>query len=314
MNIKLLAFFNAASCLVYVACFFLNRRACHNAALLSGTLEVISHTFLAVIYLGWDSGFHYYLLYLAPLIFFSSTLSNKAKITLTSITCALYIGLNHYTHYSNPLHKVADDTLDIVNYFIIITVFMLFSFLAYLFSLASIKTEHQLKKANKKLEVLAGTDPLTGLLNRRRILEEIQNHMVQYQRDGNPFVLILGDIDGFKPFNDRHGHDCGDFILTSVSALMKKALRKNDHIARWGGEEFMLLLPETSLENGKAVAEKLRETILRNSFEYEGENLSITITFGISEYEKNLSASTLIKRADQSLYQGKLSGKNCVMS
>ncbi|MCK4694757.1 MAG: GGDEF domain-containing protein, partial [Candidatus Cloacimonetes bacterium] len=118
-----------------------------------------------------------------------------------------------------------------------------------------------LEKANIKLEFIAKTDPLTDLSNRRDMIEKIEHEQKRFGRNGKPFILVMSDIDYFKSVNDRYGHDGGDFVLESIAKLMQSVVRKQDIVGRWGGEEFLILLPDTGLKGAKFIAEKLREGI-----------------------------------------------------
>ena len=173
--------------------------------------------------------------------------------------------------------------------------------------------EEELKKANSKLMELANTDPLTGLLNRRRIGEMLLNEIERCDRHGVPFTVLLCDIDHFKQINDTCGHDSGDKVLVLLSQIFKENLRSLDGVARWGGEEFLVLLPGSPEEDGRTVAEKLRHSILSTDFGLESENcMDVTLTFGVSQYRDGEGLDSLIKKADVRLYKGKSRGRNCV--
>jgi len=155
----------------------------------------------------------------------------------------------------------------------------------------------------KELENRAYFDALTKVYNRygfNKHLNELSN---------KKFSLIFCDIDHFKKINDTYGHDAGDMVLKKVASILKKNLRKNDIIGRWGGEEFLILLPETELENAKKVAEKLRKTIEKENFNIPQQ---VTCSFGISEHQENEDIESTIKRADELLYKAKNGGRNKV--
>ncbi len=172
----------------------------------------------------------------------------------------------------------------------------------------------ELSSLNVKLAEVARVDPLTGLLNRRGFIEEVEAEIKRAQRTGRDFSLVMADIDDFKLFNDRHGHICGDFVLCRVAATLSERLRDVDCVARWGGEEFIILLPETDLDGATQLAEQLRQNVARKSIEFEGQRLSITMTFGITNYHRGESLDRNIARADSALYRGKESGRNCVVA
>ncbi len=176
------------------------------------------------------------------------------------------------------------------------------------------KQKQELSIAYEKLEQIARTDPLTGLSNRRDFLERFENERNRFERNGRPFSIVLCDIDHFKVFNDRYGHDCGDFVLVAISGILRKTVRKQDVVGRWGGEEFILLLPESPLEGGKVVADVIREKVAEGIHSFNNQELSVTMTLGVSEFSSTDNIDTCVKRADEALYKGKESGRNRVVT
>jgi len=166
--------------------------------------------------------------------------------------------------------------------------------------------------ANKQLAEVARRDPLTGLLNRRGFSEEAQSEIRRFNRNGKEPSFVLADLDNFKGFNDKYGHACGDYVLQQVAHILSDRVRNMDEVARWGGEEFMLMLPETSSEGASQVAEKLRSFIDNKEFEYEGQQLGVTMTFGVASFRKGETLDRCIDRADSGLYAGKEQGRNRV--
>ena len=172
----------------------------------------------------------------------------------------------------------------------------------------------ELLDLKKKLEISVRTDPLTDLPNRRGLAEKLDYEKIRYDRSQNPFTIIMGDIDHFKNINDTFGHDAGDRILAWIAKLLKDNSRKQDIVSRWGGEEFIILLPETDLENGAIFAEKLRAKIESEVFVYQDREIPVTISFGLSVFNrKGLKIDDVIKQADQCLYEAKDQGRNKVI-
>jgi diguanylate cyclase (GGDEF)-like protein len=160
----------------------------------------------------------------------------------------------------------------------------------------------------ERLHSLARTDPLTKLLNRRAFDERLAEELRRTLRTGEPFALLLGDIDHFKSINDRLGHAAGDAALVSVAELLTEGLRTVDAVARVGGEEFAVILPGTDVEGGVEVAERLR-LALRTTTEHDGEPL--TISFGVAEAPLHGStADDLLRAADNGLYAAKAGGRD----
>jgi len=180
----------------------------------------------------------------------------------------------------------------------------------------------QLKQAHGRIEQMAITDELTGLYNRRHFFDFIQRHISQSIRHGSPLGLIILDIDHFKKVNDTYGHIIGDRILRETGHLLAQMVRKSDVVARYGGEEIILLFPETSLENTIMAAEKIRATICGQRFELpDGVTITISASFGVVElqnYLVNVSKDTkelhtaFIDSADHALYRAKHEGRNRV--
>ncbi|MGO2512078.1 GGDEF domain-containing protein [Marinomonas polaris] len=154
-------------------------------------------------------------------------------------------------------------------------------------------------------------DPLTGLFNRRGLNLHFSTELDNANTANLPLSLILIDIDYFKKINDMYGHDIGDVCLIEIANTLSQAIRKNDIIARFGGEEFIIILPNTPKNETVAIAEKLK--VLISNQKFSSFNLSLTITQGLTEYNKNNdNALKMIKRADKALYKGKDKGRNCV--
>ncbi|MBZ4681131.1 sensor domain-containing diguanylate cyclase [Thermodesulfobacterium sp.] len=154
------------------------------------------------------------------------------------------------------------------------------------------------------------TDPLTRLFNRRFIATVLENLKEKASETKQTFSVIIIDIDNFKRINDLYGHDVGDEVLKVLAETFRGQLREQDIVGRWGGEEFIVVLPETDLKNAVLVAEKLRKAV--EDLEIGIHRLKITISLGVSEYKLEEEISNLIKRADSALYLAKRSGKNCV--
>ncbi|WKY42944.1 GGDEF domain-containing protein [Eubacteriaceae bacterium ES2] len=163
----------------------------------------------------------------------------------------------------------------------------------------------ELNLSNERLKILSTIDSLTGLINRRKIEEVFDYEMSKRCR--RKLAVILIDIDHFKKINDNFGHDIGDLVLKSVANKLLKALRQGDSVGRWGGEEFIMLLPETNLKCAREVAERVRQLIETSIFENVG---TLTISLGVTAVIENEDKETIFKRADQALYLAKNNGRN----
>ncbi|MEA3512658.1 MAG: diguanylate cyclase [Campylobacterota bacterium] len=173
------------------------------------------------------------------------------------------------------------------------------------------KINQKLIEKTENLETKASTDFLTQLYNRRKFDSLMGYEIKQVQRNKDRYLsVIILDIDGFKYVNDTYGHDIGDNILQDIANILKISSRNSDIVCRWGGEEFCLGLPNTDIENGILVAEKIRLTIEGYVFTKE---LRITCSFGISQLHETDTYNELFKRADEALYKAKHTGKNKVV-
>ncbi|MET0106644.1 MAG: diguanylate cyclase [Sedimenticola sp.] len=175
--------------------------------------------------------------------------------------------------------------------------------------LARVGVHYQNQLLQRKLVHLATIDPLTGLFNRRAFTERLQEQIRIAQRYDTPCSLIMFDLDHFKHINDTHGHDVGDQVLEKVASLVKQQLRESDYAARWGGEEFVVLCPNTSMQEAALLGERLRETIADNPIEPTG---TITASFGVAVSSTGDTPQRLLARADEQLYRAKREGRNCV--
>jgi diguanylate cyclase (GGDEF)-like protein/PAS domain S-box-containing protein len=167
----------------------------------------------------------------------------------------------------------------------------------------------KIKQLEEELKRLSITDPLTQIFNRTKFDQALKEEIKRCRRYNTELAIIMFDIDHFKHFNDTYGHDMGDKILLNLVTLVKKCIRDTDIFSRWGGEEFMLLLPHTSLENALKLAERVRIKVMKHTFD---EVEFITCSFGVSEFRKEDNEETLIKRVDNALYESKRSGRNKV--
>ncbi|MCU0824461.1 MAG: GGDEF domain-containing protein [Leptospira sp.] len=170
---------------------------------------------------------------------------------------------------------------------------------------------------NEKLLAIAMTDPLTGLPNRRAFMSNLDIELARKNRSAGeyPISFILFDLDYFKNVNDNFGHDAGDQVLQEFSKIVKQSLRKQDFPARWGGEEFIVVLPDTDLEGALVVAEKIRKSVLLVQLELDNVQIRCSVSSGVAVLkDKDSSPETIIKKADECLYEAKKRGRNQVFA
>lgn len=182
-----------------------------------------------------------------------------------------------------------------------------------------VKTSHNLINLlsidNLRFVKEAYYDPLTGLLNRRRLLRILSDIVDLSESTGNPFVLAIIDIDNFKQINDTYGHLAGDCILKEVANIMRKSFRKSDYLFRYGGEEFLVIMPSTSLEEGLKALERFRKNVEEHEFSLDDQRCpKVTVSIGVcGSFEKHKDIQDYIECADKKLYEAKKSGKNKVV-
>lgn len=172
-----------------------------------------------------------------------------------------------------------------------------------------------LATANEELQRLATQDPLTGLCNRRAFQQAMGRDLSRASRARKPLSVVILDIDHFKRVNDTHGHAGGDAVLKAVSAVLSGAVRQGDVVARWGGEEFALILPETPAEGARVLADRLRAAVEETVVVYDGVSIQISASFGVASADVVAPgmADRLLTAADEALYKAKAAGRNRVM-
>ena len=173
--------------------------------------------------------------------------------------------------------------------------------------------KRQLESANTKLQELALRDGLTGLLNRRYWESCLEREFARHQRYDSPVSLVIFDIDHFKRVNDTYGHQTGDEVIRSVAEITSRLARETDFAGRYGGEEFVVLLPGTHLDGAAQFAERLRQAVEQQVLDYQGSPLSYTISLGVATISDDMANyQILLERADKALYASKEQGRNRV--
>ncbi|MBC7363955.1 MAG: diguanylate cyclase [Candidatus Aminicenantes bacterium] len=176
------------------------------------------------------------------------------------------------------------------------------------------KKEAELNRLYELEKELSNTDTLTGLLNRRGFMRLASWELEKAKRMGRPLSIALGDIDRFKNINDQFGHNLGDEVLKAVAQIIKTSLRQVDLVARWGGEEFLILLLETPPEKALLVINRVRMNIQKAKIPSLPDGYPLTISFGLSTWSEDKSLESMIEEADKFLYKAKSSGRNMVVS
>lgn len=177
--------------------------------------------------------------------------------------------------------------------------------------------QDELRRANERLEVLSATDPLTGLFNRRRLEAVLADELAHSARTGVPLSVVLSDIDHFKRINDTYGHEAGDEVLRNVARMFREHVRASDAVARYGGEEIVLVLPRADLACSLQISERLRNAIEHTTHAVSDATIRATASFGVACFDGTGPAPApeqLVRRADQALYVAKSAGRNRVVA
>lgn len=295
---------NVASLVVLTVSAWLQRQRRYRIAGSLLLAEVMAHAGLAVLGLGWDSGFQWYALAVVPTLFVSRDLAMGDKWKLVLAVAAYGVVLRLLSQWTAPLHGQPLPVLRLLECFNLVAALLLLARL-------SVEQFRRVADAEQRLRRLATTDPLTSLANRRRWLD--QARLAESLRNRRPFELslVLCDVDHFKKINDRLGPDGGDEVLVRLSRILQESLRATDSVARWGGEEFIILLPGAALPQAFQVAETLRQRVAALNLT---EIPALTMTFGVCEVATGEPIASAIRRADAALYRGKLAGRNQVVS
>ena len=289
--------------LLNMAIFHLTKnldRACLIEALLVGTFV------LCLVYQGGYNNTALYWVFPFPAILFGLLGIRLALLCNTLLLAAL--GLMLYTPtFIMAQYKDAESSRFLASLFIVIIVCWINDYYRE-------RSHKALDKLQQSKDQQANTDPLTGLANRRFIDASLVTDFRQNPSQFLPLTLIMCDIDHFKQLNDRFGHDVGDEVLKAVAALFIKNLRQHDFACRTGGEEFLLILPQTSLDDAGYVAEKIRIQLSQQQFVKQDSSYQVTASFGVASCDDAQQFQESLKLADVMLYQAKHQGRNQIYS
>lgn len=279
--------------------------------------EIVIHSVLCTLLLGWDPSFHLYLLVIMPIaiyVLFFSTSIGKFLVTVgvmiivdfgsviaSGIILTKFEMLPYY-----PLSYSEATFLDRVNLFLSAVILVFF---AMLFALEIYGLLHHLGETNKKLEYIANHDQLTGLYNRHSIKPMVN----RIEISGRSYCVALGDIDDFKKVNDTYGHDAGDETLRQVADAIKCGIGDGDIACRWGGEELLLITVGNRAEC-LARINAIRDDIVSRKMKNGEKDFNVTVTIGIADNTEAEGLERLVSLADERLYHGKKNGKNMIVS
>ena len=282
-------------------------------------LTVVLQSFFTVYVLGDDCGIQLYLLallipsYYIRMTHYSPAFQRGFIVTVCAACIVGYLISDEIIdHYIDPITQI-DNLSELIFTFInVLGSLSLLAFVGSIFAQGYQRGIRELLRSNSKLEHEVERDALTGLKNRRGIEPVLQKYYQAWQSGKAPLTVALGDIDYFKQINDTYGHDAGDAVLRRLGELFQQKLSTKAQVCRWGGEEFLFVLPLGKEESQKQL-EELRREVEGLELCVQGKTIPITMTFGLASGEEAEGVSNLIRLADQRLYTGKWAGRNRVV-
>lgn len=309
LEVQPMVWLNLLSILLYIGIVqLMPHRRWRVATQVAMGAEVLVHGLMAVLLVGWDSGFHIYLMLIPPVLVMSTRLPPRPKVLATLAVVGVYLAADVTLRHAQPPWPLPAAALDALHLCNVSAAMGLLSVLAGLYFRLVLRAETRLRS-------MAATDPLTGLLNRRSLLEGVMHWRRTLPPTGEvPACVLLIDIDHFKRVNDEHGHEVGDQALSAVAAALRQGLREGDLLARWGGEEFLVLLPGLGVNAARMVAERLRALVLASPVRV-GEGgvwLPLSVSVGLAPWRPAEDFDAAVALADAALYQAKGAGRNRV--
>jgi diguanylate cyclase (GGDEF)-like protein len=306
-GVTFMAAVNVASVLCYGWAYVLARRGRVEQTTFVAAVEVAAHAVLATLAIGWDSGFYQYIVLILPVLVVSNVRPLMLKVGIGMAVAALYLALDWACRGHGAPIGLPHGVLEGLYYFNVVGTMVILIFLAAVYY-------HLINQAQSALREMASTDPLTRLRNRRAMSEAMRHEHERQRRSDAPLSFILCDLDRFKAINDTFGHDAGDAVLKAASRALADGLRQIDAIARWGGEEFLIMLPDTAAAEAMQVAERLRQRVESQRVALPGAHaLHVSVTLGVATVKPQESIEQAIARADAALYRGKHEGRNRVV-
>lgn len=270
------------------------------------TVDVIAVVGTFVKY--WFYGFQYLILTIMLIVFFNMTW-NMFKRAAIAIFQALILAILAVSRFKIPKEAASGAAFGI-NLLALIAIIIA---VGVAYSRKFSASEYKLYEYNRKLERMAGSDPLTGLLNRRYMSDVLHKLEGRYKQEKVSLSMAMGDIDFFKKVNDTYGHDSGDVVLKEIAAMLTEFMEDKGYASRWGGEEFLLVFRGINADEVFQKLENFRDSVAKKVIESDDKKINVTMTFGLEEYSSYAGIDATIKRADEKLYMGKNGGRNRVV-
>ena len=305
LGMPVMALLNLVSLGMYATAWWLLGRRRNLPAVLLMWTEVMVHAGLCTVLLGWASGAHYFLLVFIAAVAVSRTPSH-ATAALVFLLLA-YLGLDAATQVIPVRYALPDAATTALRWLSITIVFVMFGYTGRYYV-------QRVAEAEARLRELATTDAMSGLWNRRHFQALAEGELARARRQGGALSVVLADIDHFKQVNDRYGHEAGDHVIRHVSKTMREQLRAGDLIGRWGGEEFILLLPGCDAAGAAQLCERMRRHVSGSPCDIGGQQIPVTVSFGVMPLPLDEPFEQAVRHADGALYRAKNAGRNRVVA
>ena len=276
-------------------------------------LDILISTAIVTRGFGWRCSFQNMIYIVAMIIWYDQNIKLWRKFFYSGFLTACVCGISAFTPFGATVLDTGTFEYSVLVYSNIILFSICFSFVAYFFCEKYAIAAHKLQEYNQELRKMADLDPLTKLMNRRSVTEDLNALIKNYRNNGNPVSISIGDIDLFKKINDTYGHDCGDYVLKEISEMFVKFMEGKGIVGRWGGEEFLFIFSQMNGDDAFNELENLREQIECRDLCFNAHHIKITMTFGLEEFCIQDGIEDTIKGADEKLYLGKESGRNKVV-
>ncbi len=302
-SIPVLIVTNIGSLLLYIIALWLLRARSFKAIAALIWIDLIGHSLISSEVLGWQSGFHFYLLLLVPMSFLYAFKSQAKRIFFIEAVLVIYLLLDYHSYGSPVMFELPSFYSMLVRYINLVIFFIGLSYQLYVYNFLLQEDESPIPES-------ATTDQLTGLDNRCAILSRIDEIFATSPYARQPMALIIAEVDHFKSMHERYGQSISDTALIHVAQILHDSIRHNDRASRWGGGEFLLLLPGGSLTSAEQIAKRVQEKLLAAPLRKEGISLPVSLTFSVAELLPDESFDQCLIRADTALQHGKQSGGN----
>jgi len=303
----------------YLLVLWLNHRNRHSAARNLLLVAACSQLFIVTYFISAGAGVHlFYFMLAAILVFLFRRLHGFLYAAMMGVFGLLYVTAHFLFPEGTAVAPVPSPWIEVMYSGSVGGVLILSGTFLYLFRKSIDQAEHDLMLSNRHLETLSSTDPLTGLANRRALDDVLEREWSRLSRQAAPLSILMCDVDHFKSFNDRYGHDGGDKCLQQIAAVLREVVsRPMDLVTRYGGEEFAVVLPGTDADGAIHLADRIREGVERLAIPNQDVRACprVTVSIGVAcaEQFRSDGVGRLVKCADEALYQAKEKGRNQVV-